>query len=871
MSKKVLLLLSISIACFFLSSCSLNKNSRKGPTAFVELDTIETIASSNQVKYQASSPKVSDIIHTKLEVSFDFEKQYLFGKATILVRPYFYPTSELELDARGMIINEVLLVNATSKTKLNYKYTNDVLKIELDKVYNNTENYKVFIDYISKPNELKASNGSSAIADDKGLYFINPLRTDSLKPQQIWTQGETQSNSVWFPTIDKPNEKMTEEIFITVDKKFVTLSNGELVSSIINADNTKTDHWVMNQPHATYLVMMAISEFAVVTDKWRNREVSYYLDKDYEPYAKNIFGNTPDMLEFFSNKLGVEYPWNKYAQVVVHDYVSGAMENTSATLHGEFLQQTERELLDGDGHDVISHELFHQWFGDLVTCESWSNLPLNESFATYGEYLWNEHKYGRDAADGIFYGSMQGYLSEAKRKKENLIRFYYNDKEDMFDAHSYNKGGQVLHMLRKYVGEDAFFAALKLYLETNKYKSVEIHQLRLAFEETTGEDLNWFFNQWFLAAGHPILDIKYDYNQITKKASIHVKQIQNLETTPLFNLPLVIDIYNAGGKTSYKVLINSKDTIMELESATKPFLINFDAEKQLLCEKSENKTLEDYTYQYNNAPLFVDRLEALEELKRNKETSTQIVFKKALTDVNVNNRLRAIDYFSESKNMDFAAIKNLLIEIINTDKKTIVRGEAIALMSEKCNGIEFEKIYEEALKQKSYYVIQSALRALAKANITKAIEYGTQFTNENNKGLMMAIADVYIIKPQESFNDFFLEKAQKMKGFYQANFLFRYSNYLASISIPNQIKTKGLDLIITCYKTASDDWYKSIFVRAIKNLKESLINQNKDLTKQLEDKKEGFTGIQKLQTEELIRSNKGFLLVLDEKMKAIER
>ncbi|MBA3970538.1 MAG: M1 family peptidase, partial [Bacteroidetes bacterium] len=324
----------------------------------MNLDTIQALPESPEPQtYQASATRINDIIHTKLDVNFDWSKQYMFGKATITVKPYFYPVTALELDARGMELKEVSLASiayvktgmdkmkdpsgayeatigrAIVKTALKYKYENDVITIELDREYKNTEEYMIFIDYISKPNELKKGGGSAAITDDKGLYFINPDGKEKDKPMEIWTQGETQASSVWFPTIDRPNERMTQEIYMTVDKKYATLSNGELCSSSDNGDDTRTDYWKMELPHAPYLAMMAVGEFAIVKDKWRGKEVSYYLEKEYEQYAKAIFGNTPEMLEFYSNKLGVEYPWNKYAQIVARDYVSGAMDNTTATLH----------------------------------------------------------------------------------------------------------------------------------------------------------------------------------------------------------------------------------------------------------------------------------------------------------------------------------------------------------------------------------------------------------------------------------------------------------------------------------------------------------------------------------------------------------
>ncbi|HEY1870917.1 MAG TPA: M1 family aminopeptidase, partial [Chitinophagaceae bacterium] len=249
----------------------------------------------------------------------------------------------------------------------------------------------------------------------------------------------------------------------------------------------------------------------------KDKEVNYYVEPAYEPVAKRIFGFTPEMMGFYSKTLGVEFPWPKYSQITGRDFVAGAMENTSATLHSNFVQQDARELSEGNrAETTICHELFHQWFGDYVTTESWSNITLNESFADYSETLWSEYKYGKDAGDEQNFNEMQGYLQSNSDKKD-LVRFYYNDKEDVFDAVSYNKGGRILHMLRNYVGDSAFFKSLNLYLATNKFKSAEAQQLRLAFEEVTGRDLNWFWNQWYYGAGQPSLDINYSYDDATKK------------------------------------------------------------------------------------------------------------------------------------------------------------------------------------------------------------------------------------------------------------------------------------------------------------------------------------------------------------------
>ena len=286
--------------------------------------------------------------------------------------------------------------------------------------------------------------------------------------------------------------------------------------------------------------------------------MDYYVEKEYAPVAKKIFGETPDMIGFFSKILDYPYAWPKYDQIVGREYVSGAMENTTATLHQDGAYQNARQLVDGNvWEDDISHELFHHWFGDFVTTESWSNITVNESFANFSEYLWREFRHGKDAADEKIIMTCRTTLLSGSDDKD-LVRFYYKNREDVFDAVSYNKGGRILNMLRNYVGDAAFFKSLNEYLNLYKFKSAEAQQLRLAFEDVTGQDMNWFWNQWYYGSGQPSLDINYNYTNGVER--VIVDQTQN--TGKIFKLPVAIDVYSKGtNKTRYNVwLDNPSDT-----------------------------------------------------------------------------------------------------------------------------------------------------------------------------------------------------------------------------------------------------------------------------------------------------------------------
>jgi len=845
------ILFSASVFAFALACSSTKKTTSTTSSSTtiaepaIDLDTIKVVAEPAPKKevYQATNTKSNDIIHTKLWVSFDWQKSQLIGKAEILAKPYFYPTNTLYLNARGMEIKSVsvtriavaigsvvdkgkrkpITMESNEPQNSSYKYENDSLKIDLGGLYNKDDKYFVTIEYIAKPNEL-TKGGSGAITDDKGLYFINPTGADPDKMPQIWTQGETQSNSAWFPTIDNPTEKMTNEIYMTVDDKYTTLSNGLLTDSKKNADGTRTDHWKMDLPHAPYLVMMAVGEFKKITDEpWNGKEISYYVEKEYEPHAKAIFGKTKKMVEFYSSILNTPYPWAKYSQIVVRDYVSGAMENTTATLHGDFVcYQTTREIIDGaKGESTIAHELFHQWFGDYASCESWSNLTLNESFATYGEYLWEEFEYGRDAADDHHAQSRFGYFAQSAQKQVDLVRFDYAEREDMFDAFSYNKGGQILHMLRMYVGDDAFFAALNLYLEKNKFKTAEAHDLRLAFEETTGEDLNWFFNEWYFAKGHPELDVKKSYDASTKKLKIEITQQQDFKVSPLYKLPIYVDVYAGGTKVRQRIWIDDVKNTFTFDVATNPDLVNIDAERQLLAKITYEKTKDEYVFQYKNAPLWGDRDEALDYFKEHLDDKAifDLVKGAAKNDPWRKFRSDAVAMLSDKGKDKEAELKPLFISVSEKDANTKVRAAAIKALSANYKGDDLNALYEKALNEQSYAIVSEGFDAIAKANPELAMKKAKALENEMSKEIIYSIADLYSKNGGDEQHAYFKKVKNQFNGFE----LLAYGNIYGKYLKRNTNPTIAVDGAQELAKIGASD-SKYVKYAAQKVMKDNLLN-----------------------------------------------
>ena len=675
--------LFLSLFFLILLSCNTNKivldnpenseNYTQSPS-----DTYQKIISQKEkiiANYRASKTIINDLINTQLHISFNYSEKQADGLAVITLKPHFYPSDSLILDAKEFDIKYIHLKTKNRSIPLSYSYKNNKIRIKLNKTYTHNDTFKIEINYVANPQKVKKNTNSWAIQDNKGLYFIN---ADTDNPQ-IWTQGETQSNSCWFPTIDSPNQKMTQDFYITVKNDFLTLSNGKLISSVPNPDGTKTDYWKQTKPHAPYLAMIAVGKFSVIKNHWRDIPLNVYVEKGKEEKADKIFGKTDKMIEFFSRKLNYDFPWDKYSQIVVKNFVSGAMENTGAVVFGEYVLNFKSEYQRMTNETVVAHELSHHWFGDLVTCESWSNLPLNESFATYFEYLWIEHEYGRFEADDHLADDFMSYNFEHFFKDVNLIRFYYKHRDDMFDTHSYQKGGLILHMLRYTVGDDAFFKALHLYLKQNEYKSVEIHNLRLAFEEVTGEDLNWFFNEWFLNKGIPNLKITYNYNPDTRKASIKIEQNQNLKKAPLYKIKTSVDMYFPDTLINKKIVLTKQTQTFEFPVKEKPLFMNFDPDNAIVCKKEENYTTEQYIEILDKAPLYEDKTEAFNQLKNSSSHKQNEVYLKLINHPYRKFRYKAIAGFNTDIEQDNALIhkyKEQLKEISKNDKNKQVRSLA---------------------------------------------------------------------------------------------------------------------------------------------------------------------------------------------------
>lgn len=838
--RQVLKLLGFAL---FLSSCGSTwnlphnwriKNSNEKP---VMLDEVSV---RNPKDYLAVPDKQIDIIHADIDVSFIMNQHTCIGKETLLIKPYYYATDSVVLDARGMTINKLEVQNKDgSALFFDLQYDKKKIRLKLEKEITRKDSTKVIIEYIARPDEIEGEKGK-AIQDDKGLYFINTDHAEPNKPVQIWTQGESQANSAWFPTIDHPNEKFTSTLTIHADKEFTILSNGEKLSSKIEG-NTKTEVWTNNKPMSAYLIMMAIGEFDIIKDHGAAVPVDYYLEKKYSRNGQAIFNGTPDMINYFSEQLGVPYPWNKYSQVVVHDYVSGAMENTSATLHGEFVQKNERELVDGNNDDIIAHELFHQWFGDLVTCKSWSHLVLNEGFATYGEQLWNEHRYGHDAALQKAWRNMTRYLGYAKdAPDEPIINFNYKNPDDVFNSITYQKGSRVLNLLRSEIGDDVFFSGLKNYLQHYAYSNADVDDLRKEFELICGKDLKPFFNQWFYRGGHPTLNIRYDYIDSTKMIAVTVEQSQKKEVG-LFHFPLSFRVQDGKTSKQFKFQISKKKEtfyVKKLEEGTPGYPSIFvDPEGLFIGEIKDNKSIIHLVQSFYQAQNYIEKMRTLKDLaviQTTTDTAAQLMIK-ALKDGYANLRTTAIELTRWDTLLQYARGKYDLMALADKDADADVREAAMTVLS-KHKEKEAYKLFYNKLHDPSYSVAAQALKGLYRISPVEGRKEAEHLQDDAKGNLLSTISDIFSESKDSNYLSFYRINIPHFFRYDRYKLIEGYTNLIKDLNDPFLSET-AVHYLENFLKREESTFLRYRYQASIIDIHKTLLNnanKEKEMTKKME-------------------------------------
>jgi len=817
-SKFTILLLGIGL---LLTGCKTPKNSAKEPIVEIQLPEVKIVA---KPIYKGTETKYFDLLHMHLSIKPDWKNRRVDGTEILTLTPHAHTQDTLELDAKDFDIHGIYLAKGENNLQeLKFKYDKKKLRISLidaktwminhnDTIFQNgvyqvirerisligmtiADTFEISIKYTAKPEDQNKDSVKSK-KEEQGFTFINPDGVDSGVPREFWSQGEADHNSAWFPTIEDPGQKITQQIDITVDTAMTTLSNGKLDKTTINRDGTKTDHWSMNLPHSVYLVMAAGGTYKIIKDHWRNIPVNYFVEPEYAPYAMKVFGRTPAMIEYFSKLLKYDYVWPKYDQMVVRDFTSGAMENTTAVLMYEEMQHDDRAHLDNSEEEVISHELFHHWFGDLVTCKNWANLCLNESFASASEALWEGHEHGEDAADLMRKTALDAYLNEAVFHKGSIIEHYYNQPDDLFDKHRYEKGALVLHMLRKYLGDTIYFKALHNYLVAHAWKTAELCDLREAMEQASGQDLNWFFEQWFEKPGHPIMEITQEYKGNEKKLYFYVKQTQHDDRVPLFKAKVYIEAIASSDSPKmthgriigkYVWLSNAYDTFT-VDCAAAPMSTFFDGKHELaLCQKKEIKPWQQWYNQYLHYNDFQTRYEALQALADKNGLMTlqqsEKLWASALKDPFWYIRKQAIQIIQSLPDSVWQPLVPEIESMAQLDEKSAVRTAALAFFGDK-EKRNSNVLSEKMLHDSSYSVVAMAIHNLFvntpgedSAALVKKLAFAESYTRSTD--VMAALAGVYSKYGDASKARFFAA----LKG-YGGQYFTYYLRFLARMDNP---------------------------------------------------------------------------------------
>jgi aminopeptidase N len=647
-----------------------------------------------------------DLQHSRVALRFDLEHRKVIGDVTHTLSLLRNGLDKIWFDSVGLQIQSVKL----NKSEAKFETTDTKLIVDLPRPGKTGDKLEVEIKYDGKPS--------------KGLYFILPEKEYPNRPIQIWTQGESEDTRYYLPTYDYPNDRLTTETILTVPADWLTVSNGKLISTMDVPGGMKVWTWRESQPSSTYLFSVVAGEFAEVEDSWRSIPVTYYAPKDRADRLTPNYVRTPAMIEYFSKRLGVDYPWEKYAQTMVDDFVAGGMENSSATTNTAASLRHPKLVpeypTDEDG--LISHELGHQWFGDLVTTKDWGNIWLNEGFATFLEYMWMEGHFGKERADYDRWETARNWFQQHNLYEKPIVRHDFDDSGE-FDENVYAKGGFVLYMLRHELGEDAFYAGLKHYLEVNRGKNVVTADLTKAMEEATHANVDQFFDQWVYGAGAPKFEISYSYDAEKKQVGLIVKQTQKVEgRVGLFRVPVDVEITNASGPKLYSILVSKASETFHFPSETMPQMVLFDKGTQVLKSAEFKKDKKELLYQLKSAGELADRADAAAELGKLKgDDEVAAALGDALrSDKTSGVRRVAAESLGE---LGSAAAAKQLLSALPEAKEPDVRSSLVqALGSFKDNADVAAKLEGIAKDDGFYRARASALQAIGRLKSTNAYE-----------------------------------------------------------------------------------------------------------------------------------------------------
>lgn len=651
-----------------------------------------------------------DILHYRIEVDFDLKRKMVNGNTAITCTPLRSSVDSVVLHAVNMQVQKVTLRGGR---ELRFGNSDSTLTVYFDRPYTFSDTVTFSVVYSCIPS--------------KGLYFKEPDSTNPLRRQQIWTQGEDMDNRHWFPAWDFPNDWATSEVIATVQDTWTLLSNGKLVSvKHDKARKTKTFHWRQSKPHVAYLVMLAAGEYTIVSEKNTTIPIDYYLYPDRVEDGKRSLAATPAAMRFFEKKIGFPYPWEKYAQIYIEDFMWGGMENTGAvTLNTSYLIDGNG-LLDFTADDVVAHELAHQWFGDIVTCRDWSELWLNEGFANYYEALFKKHAKGTDEFQHDMMSQQASIIGVERAQGRQPIVSGGSPAGNL-----YSKGAWVLYMLNSLLGDEDFDRAILHYLRKNAFSSVSTFDLMKAIEEATGQNLDWFFRQWVFSAGHPHFSVSWTWDESAKVATVTIRQIQTRDSlTGVFVVPVDIEFTTSSGKTLQRVRLARTEESVTVALPAKPLMVTFDKGLKVLKSITFPKSTDEYVYQLRHAEDVSERIAAAKSLKDSVKNPAVFAALRtaALQDAfYAVRREAAMSLASEASQEMKAAMFDLY-----KDPSPSVRAVAVAGLG-KLSGRDVAAFLEHVCKSDSSYLVRSSsLSSLAELDSVNANDIAMMYLSRDS-------------------------------------------------------------------------------------------------------------------------------------------
>ena len=654
-----------------------------------------------------------DALHYRIQLRFDEQKQMLYGENTVTVAALRDGFDRCELDA------EVLQVTAAKNMDgraLKFEQSDSTVVVHLSQAYAYRDTVKFTVSYQSGNPPIDNTRYGTGANYHVGIDFL-PETEDH--PQLISTLSWPEGARHWFPCNDVPGDKVTNEVIATVHYSYKALSNGRLVSVKEDREaGTKTFHWSQELPHSTYLFVLAAGPYVVLKDSLGSLPINYWVyPKDVDD-AMRSFRRTPEIIAFFNKEYGFDYPWAKYDQATIPG-IGGGAESTSATVVGQSTIHDARADQDFPSHWLVAHEAAHQWWGDLVTMRDWNHAWINESFATYGEYLYSKHDLGEDEGALNLLRKKNQYLNEARNRYKRPMMFNrYNHPPDMFDSHLYPRGAAVLNTLRWLMGDKPFQHAITYFLHKHAFQAVDSYQLMNAIREATGQNMDWFFEQWIFKAGHPVFEISSTYDATAKQVMLNIAQKQEVsEWIPVYQTPVLIAITTKNGKKVHRIQIDKKEQQYTFAVESEPMLVRFDEGNYLLKEWTFEKNVAELVYQLQNDDA-IGRMWAADELKQHLQASQAVaaLMGSARNDSFWAVRSAAVDVLGSLHDESFEPF----LKEIGGDKKSNVRVAAIKALGD-LRKPELAAHFESTFQNDGSYIVQAeALRSLAKCGTADA-------------------------------------------------------------------------------------------------------------------------------------------------------